>query len=488
MEVRSLLPRKLMSVLIILTILLVSITWDRLGEIDIHLGDDKHDPGLRIISFNETHAYEHEENLYDLGPRTAGTPAELDGAYYIYDRFVEAGLHNVHMEEFTQTLYEVNGGSEHDDAYLYVQAVTDTIIIDEEYDHKEDFMVLGYSGSTHGTETYDVVYVGNGTDEAYAEAGDVSGMAVLVLNDGTYGSTASIYLQAMNHSAAAVMQYNPGREAPISKTAVFENQDRELVPLPEYYPDAELIPHMMLSAEKGGDLRDAAENVDTVGEYCEVDIDLHVTVEERTSYNVVGDIKGKSKGLVIIGAHMDTVYCGRGALDNTAGSSIVTELAYSLAEYHPEKTIRLVTFGSEEAGILGSQAYVREHLDELRKHMELMINLDMTDIDPNADENCLRLRPSTEEHMEGLNRTAKKFFEENPDLAENYSAEVVVEPGLVGSDHRSFYIKDFDVCAAWGNHGEGYHTPGDVIGNTHPESWPVIGGIVGSYALYLASR
>jgi len=451
-----------------------------------HLGDDSDDPGIRIISFNETRAFQHEEVLYNLGPRTAGTAAEEEGALYIADQFANAGLSSVHIEVFEKTLYEVNGGNEHNDAYIYVQAVTNSIIIDEEYDHTRDFMVLGYSGSTGGTETYDVVYVENGTDEAFAQAGNVVGRAVLVVNDGTLGN-GQIYMQAINHSAAAVMQYNPTREAPISKTAIFVDSDNQFVPLPEFFPDANLIPYLMLSAEKGADVRDAAESVNTIGEYCEVDIDFDVIVEERTSYNVVGDIKGKSKDLVIIGAHMDTVYCGRGGIDNTVGTAIVTEMAYSLADYRPEKTIRLILFGSEEAGLFGSQAYVEEHLDELKGRLEFMINLDMTEISLEHG-NALPLRPSTEEHMLGFNKTAEKLEEERPDLAEDYTTSVVVQEGLSGSDHRSFFLEGFDVCASWGNHAEGYHTPDDVIENVHPESWPYVAGVIGSYALYLASR
>ncbi len=102
--------------------------------------------------------------------------------------------------------------------------------------------------------------------------------------------------------------------------------------------------------------------------------------------NVIVDIPGavNPNRFVVVGAHFDTrnysggtSAVGRGADDNTSGSSAVLELARILANAGAfENSIRLVWFSGEEYGLLGSNANANNMLSQ-GKQVIGMLNMDM---------------------------------------------------------------------------------------------------------------
>jgi len=84
-----------------------------------------------------------------------------------------------------------------------------------------------------------------------------------------------------------------------------------------------------------------------------------------TSYNVVAEIPGTDKAdeVVMLGGHFDSWHSATGATDNGIGSAIMMEAARILKAIgvQPRRTIRVALWGGEEQGLIGSQAYVREH-------------------------------------------------------------------------------------------------------------------------------
>ena len=98
----------------------------------------------------------------------------------------------------------------------------------------------------------------------------------------------------------------------------------------------------------------------------EVNANVHYDDTDSKAYNVIADIPGADPkaGYVMAGAHLDSWVAGDGAADNGAGSAIVMEAARILASLnlHPRRTIRFALWAGEEQGLLGSWAYVNEHL------------------------------------------------------------------------------------------------------------------------------
>jgi carboxypeptidase Q len=69
------------------------------------------------------------------------------------------------------------------------------------------------------------------------------------------------------------------------------------------------------------------------------------------------------------GAHLDSWVAGDGAVDNGAGVAMVMEAARILQAMgvKPKRTIRFALWAGEEQGLLGSMAYVEQHLATSRK-------------------------------------------------------------------------------------------------------------------------
>lgn len=88
--------------------------------------------------------------------------------------------------------------------------------------------------------------------------------------------------------------------------------------------------------------------------------------EDVNAYNVFADIPGtgRSGEYVMAGAHLDSWVASDGAVDNAAGSAVIMEAARILKSMgvRPKRTIRFALWNGEEQGLLGSLAYVDQHL------------------------------------------------------------------------------------------------------------------------------
>lgn len=90
----------------------------------------------------------------------------------------------------------------------------------------------------------------------------------------------------------------------------------------------------------------------------------------KTSYNTIAEIPGTDKKdeVIMLGGHLDSWHSATGATDNAIGCAtmmeaarIINALVKSGAIKAPRRTIRVALWSGEEQGLLGSQAYVKEH-------------------------------------------------------------------------------------------------------------------------------
>ncbi|MCA1654534.1 MAG: M20/M25/M40 family metallo-hydrolase [Sphingomicrobium sp.] len=87
---------------------------------------------------------------------------------------------------------------------------------------------------------------------------------------------------------------------------------------------------------------------------------------DRNAHNIIAEIPGRDPkaGYVMAGGHFDSWIAGDGASDNGAGSIVVIEAARILRSLgvQPKRTIRFALWEGEEQGLLGSRAYIEQHL------------------------------------------------------------------------------------------------------------------------------
>jgi hypothetical protein len=86
------------------------------------------------------------------------------------------------------------------------------------------------------------------------------------------------------------------------------------------------------------------------------------------AWNVIAELPGTDPALkdevVMFGAHLDSWHTGVGATDNADGTATVVEAMRILKAIgaRPRRTIRVALWGGEEQGLLGSKAWVAQHL------------------------------------------------------------------------------------------------------------------------------
>jgi Zn-dependent M28 family amino/carboxypeptidase len=223
-----------------------------------------------------------------------------------------------------------------------------------------DFLALEYSGSGDVTAPLEAVDAGDPTSGC--ESGDFDGFtdgAVALLRRG-----GCFFFQKVGNAeqagAAAVLVFNeggPGREAPISAT-LLEPRVR--------------VPVLGLSNALGEELAGMAG----VAVHVAADVDN----SERETANVIADLPGRTDdGVVLLGAHLDSVGAGPGINDNGSGSAAILEAAVQLKrlDARPERGMRFAFWAGEELGLHGSREYA-EHLgSDVTEEIALVLNFDM---------------------------------------------------------------------------------------------------------------
>ncbi len=158
--------------------------------------------------------------------------------------------------------------------------------------------------------------------------------------------------------AALVEPGGPQGPAPMDKGLVHVSAPRPLSkgqpkPLPTLIVSAEHYNRIMRILEWGIDV--------------EMEVETRIFFEEDNvlDFNVIAEIPGTDlkDEIVMIGGHYDGEPSGTGATDNASGCAAVMEAMriLKIVGAKPRRTIRAALWGCEEAGHLGSRAYVKKH-------------------------------------------------------------------------------------------------------------------------------
>jgi carboxypeptidase Q len=118
-----------------------------------------------------------------------------------------------------------------------------------------------------------------------------------------------------------------------------------------------------------------------------VNVQTTFTNDNGNAYNVIAELPGTDPVLkdevVMIGGHLDSWHTGVGATDNADGVATVMEAMRILKATgaRPRRTIRVALWGGEEQGLLGSKAWVTEHLTgdankAAREKFDVYFNID----------------------------------------------------------------------------------------------------------------
>jgi len=296
-------------------------------------------------------AYQNLEYLTDrIGPRVTGSAGEAQALAWALEKFKSYGYANAHRESV-----EVPHRWERVSAEAALVAPVARRI---------DVASYGWAVGTPGEITAPVVPLTEIKREQFearksALAGAIINFTIASKVD--YHFMAEAVRLALEYHARAILM-------PANKPDKLNNTGDllwgEIVQLPIVSiarEDAALIERLQAG---GGEVR------------------LRLNVQNKiggpfTTANVVAELKGSERPdeVVLIGGHLDSWDFGTGATDNGTGAMAVLEVARALAQagIEPRRTIRFALFTGEEQALYGSRAYVKEHLNELDKHVAVLI-------------------------------------------------------------------------------------------------------------------
>jgi len=437
---------------------------------------------LKVVGYDEKAAMADMNALTGMGPRPAGSDAEMQGAQYIASVFEAAGL------ETTIWTYDMKAFSVDEARVSLVKygplmkkpMVSSSGYI-KDYTHIQDFVLMGFSGTYHGGEgplayrnDLAMLAVGNGSADNPQWA-SCQGYAAFVTQENGTPPAGSLMRTAMSKGCAAVVLHNTMYAStlgyiPIYKGIYFEKNETDPT-----------IPIFMTSKAMGDELKAGIST-------SKLRLHIVVTVQVKPVPVVEGILNGTGNPneWVAIGAHMDTVYNGPGADDNTAGTVAVTGLARAMAKERPKRAIRFLAFGAEELGLKGAAAYLESQPSNVKDFCKLLFNLDMPNIDLE--------RGNTGNIVSNSNWTvgnldmARDKLNKMEDRYQKYDLTIAYVVHTGGSDNVVFDYAGIPAGYADGSGSLEYHTFKDDTSRINIESIGLEARIVGSAALAVANK
>ncbi len=499
------------SVLAVIGIMLLGTTGGALLYGDDVIEWIQGEPDYQLIEFDATSARGFAQSLVDLGHpewegRMSGTIEEHNTADFIKANFTSMGIPST-LEDFDVPMFVIDdepelgichAGDVGQTLPAFACGATDVNADFITFEHRSDFVLQGYSGSSfiRYVDDIDVVDLGTGNESADWATG--AGSVVLVHMTQDTESNTALFKRASENDVEGLILINERQNCDdlVSGDCIpyFKSVDISAI---------DNIPinmgFIMVSQSVGQVIIDNVINQDGRLQF----MTYVENAGEATIKVPCGIIQGESDSMIIIGAHHDTVYMSQGAVDDSSGTATVLEMArqFGLIESQlgtPKHTIYFCTWGGEEEGLFGSTAWVDKHRNNLYDNLRLYINLDMNHVDAerNSGVTLFGNHNTDVSHIRGI---SEKFKQEYPELADRYNIQVRKlddKEMPYNSDHAPFvYNIDEDdsdgkqygrAVVCYGSGSMEYHTYLDNMDRFNEESLAVSGIIYGSLVYYLA--
>lgn len=288
--------------------------------------------GLTALDLASADAFaELEKFLEELGPRESATAQEAVAAEYLQDRFQESG-YETEIQRFTIEDLALAGMG-----------------LRLDLPDPEEFAALPLERSGLGDVSGILTPVG------LAMPGDLP-------DGGLEGRIAVAKPGVITFQAKAENIFAAGAVGLVIYNNVFGPFRGVLATQPDF-------PVISISRNDGEAIEDLLAD-------SEIEALITLTTKDLPSQNVIAEKKGPGESVVVLGGHYDSVPGIAGANDNASGAAVLVTLARMLADVDLPFTIRIVPFGSEELGLLGSRFYVESLSENELENTKAMLNFD----------------------------------------------------------------------------------------------------------------
>lgn len=424
-------------------------------------------------------AWEHLEAFQKIadengGTRAAGTPGYEASAAYVEGQLRAAG-YRTKRQHFT---------------FLYQETLAESLSVDGE---AVDTRIMSYSPSTDGAITRPLIEPADplGCSADAWEGIDATGHIALVSRGACAFAVKS--LEAAAAGADAVIVYN-NVDGALNGTLGGPSDD--------------YAPTTGISKVDGDALVAALE----AGDEVQATLELAQVMEERETFNVLAETRtGRADNVVMLGAHLDSALEGPGINDNGTGSAAILEAAIALAEERTlNNRVRFAWWGAEESGLLGSEHYVYDLVEndpDALANIATYLNFDMVG-SPNYIIGVYDANESTYDAPEGVTipagsaeteKVLTDYFDSvgQPWVDTVYSGRSDYQPFIENGVPASGLftgadgVKTPEEVELFGGtagitYDPNYHTAADDIDNVDPEAFAIMTKAILSAATTLA--
>jgi hypothetical protein len=308
---------------------------------------------LSMAAEQGSEAYAIVESLTtEVGPRLAGSPGYDRAVAWAQEKFKSLGYDKVYLEPVSVPVWE----RRHERAEIltpYPQALAIT--------------ALGGSVGTGGKLEAEVVEFATLEALQAAPTGSLTGKIAYVSNRMERFKDGHGYGPAVKARSGASDAAGKGAVALLIRSIGTDSDRFPHTGQQRYADGAKHIPAAALSNPDADLLSNALRRGKPVT--LRLDIDAGMTGINKTEYNVIGEIRGRSlpNEVVVIGGHLDSWDLGTGAIDDGAGVAITMAAGAMIGRLDkaPRRTVRVIAFANEEQGLYGGKAYADAHKAEL---------------------------------------------------------------------------------------------------------------------------
>jgi Zn-dependent M28 family amino/carboxypeptidase len=291
----------------------------------------------------------------DIGARLAGGPNDAKAREWVIARFKALGFDKVWTEAVTYPKW-VRRGEQAEIVAPFPQPLS--------------LLALGHSpGTPAGGITADVVGFDSLDALKAADRAAVQGKIV--------------YVATHMHAFKDGRDYGPGSHVRTAGPSLASGMGAVAFLLRSAGTDTNRLPHTgetqfeagvapIPAAALSSPDADQLERVLEAGQPVRVKLALDCGMDGSfTGANVIGEVRGRGKPdeYFLMGGHLDSWDPGTGAIDDAAGIGISIGAAHAIAQLkqRPERSIRVVAFANEEAGLFGGIALAEKNRATIAK-------------------------------------------------------------------------------------------------------------------------
>jgi carboxypeptidase Q len=364
-----------------------------------------------------------------IGGRPTGSPACARAVGWAAKKFRDVGIQNVSVEQFTAP-----------SLWLPVSAQA-AAIAPEQFTLR--IAAAPMSPSTAAPIEARLVDAGDGTPEMFARLGTALKGSIVLIHSSEMKTLDDLFGEYMRNAALldAMRRYQPAAmllESTRPRLLLY----RHPISLDSNYSP---VPAAIIA-------REHAERLAWLTQRGEVRVRLSMSNRTAPSYessNVIAEIRGREKPdeIVMVGAHLDSWDLGTGAEDNGVNAAMVIDLARAFHDLDivPRRTIRFALFTGEEQGMLGSEAYVARHKNELDRFVATLTfdtgSGHLSGFFLNGREELRKPIDAALDAVAGLNAT--QHTAEAMDGTDNFDFMISGVPNLVGIQDAAPYLPDY---------------------------------------------